>query len=483
MKNSFPKEFLWGGATAANQCEGAWNVDGRGPTVFDYITSGSHTRPRIFTRKQEPGVHYPNRQAIHHYERYEEDIRLFAEMGFKSYRMSLSWTRFFPKGDEVEANPLGIEHYRKVFVLCGELGIEPIVTLNHFEMPLYLVEEYHGWSNPIVIEFFINYVRVVFDAYKDLVKYWLTFNEINMMTLPFGSLLAGKKLEDGVSFISMKEETSEEKTLRFQALHHQFIASARAVNLGRMIHDGFQFGCMMNGMMYYPYTSHPDDVLETQKRTNIGNFLCADVQVRGSYPGFAKRYFLENDIKIEQGEKDEQILKNGTVDFYAFSYYASNCISVDPSINKMTGNFSMGIQNPHLKASDWGWVVDPTGLRVYLNMVYDRYQIPIMIVENGLGAVDEVSEDGHVHDDYRIDYMRLHIQQMAEAIKDGVDLIGFTPWGCIDLVSAGTGEMKKRYGMIYVDNDDMGEGTGNRIRKDSFYWYKKVIESNGAHLE
>lgn len=478
----FPEGFLWGGATAANQLEGAWDEDGRGPAVMDYVTNGSHHSPRIFAYPEHPDRYYPNRSGIDHYHRFEEDIALFAEMGFKVYRLSISWTRIFPNGDDALPNQKGIEFYRNLFLACRKHGIEPLVTINHFDMPLHLSQKYRGWASRDTIDFFMNYVTVIFNEYKDLVKYWLTFNEINLVTNPFGSLLAGIPQEDGASFFSMKPETEAQRSERFTALHHEFVASAKAVILGKSINPDFMIGCMIAGMTGYPHTCNPDDIIAAQQAMNFGNFLCSDVQVRGEYPGFAKRYFRDHNVTIDLTPEDEVLLKKGKVDFYSFSYYQSHCVSVDPDILRKAGNMSFGIPNPYLKASDWGWVVDPKGLRYYLNEVHNRYQVPVMVVENGLGALDVKNEDGSVHDDYRIDYMRQHIEQMAEAIADGVDLIGYTPWGCIDLVSAGTGEMKKRYGFIYVDKGDLGDGTYDRSRKDSFFWYQKVIASNGTDL-
>ena len=482
MSTGFPQGFLWGGATAANQCEGAWNVDGKGESTSDHMTSGSHRTPRRFTAKFDPNAVYPSHYAIDHYHRYEEDIALFAEMGFKVYRMSIAWTRIFPKGDETEPNRLGIEHYRKVFETCKRYGIEPLVTISHYELPYHLSQTYNGWASRQLIDFYLNYCRVILTEYRDLVKYWLTFNEINVMTLPFGGVFAGGLKSEDATLNFMMNENAEQRTVRYQALHHQFVASAKAVKLAHEINPNNQVGCMIAGMMSYPYTCDPKDVLLAQQKNEFGNFLCGDVHVRGEYPAFAKRYFTENGVNLQWAEDDAQVLREGTVDFYSFSYYASSCASTDPEVNKVQGNLMMGIPNPKLKASDWGWTMDAVGLRTYLNMVYSRYQIPLMVVENGLGAVDTLEADGTVHDSYRIDYLREHVQAMGEAIVDGVNLIGYTPWGCIDLVSAGTGEMKKRYGFIYVDIDDEGKGTGKRYKKDSFAWYQRVIASNGQDL-
>ncbi|MDU7240342.1 6-phospho-beta-glucosidase [Clostridium sp.] len=482
---SLPKDFLWGGATAANQFEGGYREGGKGLSTADVMTGGTHTTPRRITPKLEEGTYYPSHEAIDFYHNYKEDIRLFGEMGFKVFRMSINWTRIFPNGDELEPNEEGLKFYDDVFAELKKYNIEPLVTISHYEMPFGLVQNYNGWSSREVIDCYVRYCETIFNRYKDVVKYWLTFNEINCLTNSFGAFMAGGILLNNGSNLPLNSgnEKDESKQLRFQALHHQFIASAKAVKLGHSINKDFKIGCMIAYMCTYPYTCNPEDVLLAQQRDNINNFLCSDVQVRGAYPGFAKRYFKENNIKIQMEENDEEILKEGCIDFYTFSYYMSNCSTVDKEVENTSGNIIGGAKNPYLKASDWGWQIDPKGLRWTLNNIYNRYQIPMMVVENGLGAVDKVEEDGSINDDYRISYLRDHIIEMKEAVEDGVELIGYTPWGCIDLVSASTGEMKKRYGFIYVDKDNDGNGDLSRSKKDSFYWYKKVIESNGENLE
>ena len=483
----FPDNFFWGGATAANQCEGAWNEGGKGPSISDYMTAGSRTMPRRYTKTMEEGVKYPSHEAIDFYHHYKEDIALFAEMGFKMFRLSIAWTRIFPNGDDATPNKEGIEFYRSVFRECKKHGIEPLVTISHYELPYHLCEAYNGWTDRRVIDFYLNYCKTIFTEYKGLVKYWLTFNEINVLSHSFGATIAGGILPENESSMmdllqGKGKESSEDASRRFTALHHQFVASAKAVKMAHEIDSENRVGCMIAGVCTYPFTCSPEDQLLTQNILNNGYWLCSDVQVRGEYPFYSKRYFEENGIKINIAEGDEEVLKNGCVDFYSFSYYSTGCASADPEVQGTAGNMMMGIPNPYLKASEWGWVIDPKGLRYFLNEIYARYRIPIMVVENGLGAVDVVEPDGSIYDDYRIDYLRQHVEQMAEAIADGVDLIGYTPWGCIDLVSASTGEMKKRYGFIYVDKDDDGNGTLARSRKDSFYWYKKCIESNGRDI-
>ncbi len=480
----FPKNFLWGGATAANQYEGGWNEDGKGESVADHVTAGSRTTLRKFTQEIDKDVLYPSHKATDFYHHWKEDIAYMAEMGFKAYRMSIAWTRIYPNGDDEKPNPSGIEFYHNVFQECKKYGIEPIVTMSHYEMPYHLVEKYQGWASRDTIDFFLRYAETLFNEYKNEVKYWLTFNEINISMSSNGNVfsLGIIQKDNEINFFDPVSETSELKSLRFQALHHQFIASAKAVKLGHSINPDFKIGCMIASNVAYPYSCNPDDILLAQTTMNMNNYFCGDVMVRGSYPEFAKRYFEENDIKINITKEDKQILKEGKTDYYAFSYYMSLAQTSDPSVLGQGGNMFKGAKNPYLEESAWGWQIDPKGLRYYLNDVYNRYQVPLMVVENGLGAEDQLV-DGKVHDTYRIDYLRAHIEQMAEAIHDGVDLIGYTPWGWIDLVSASTGEMAKRYGFVYVDYNDDGTGDGKRYKKDSFDWYKNVIETNGENLD
>lgn len=487
MNTEFPKNFFWGGATAANQCEGGWNAGGKGPSTSDHMTGGSLTKAREFHREIDPNGYYPSHEAIDFYHRYKEDIALFAEMGFKMYRMSIAWTRIFPNGDEAEPNREGIEFYRNVFNELKKYGIEPLVTISHYEMPFGLCEKYDGWADRRCIDFFVNYCKVIFNEYKGLVKYWLTFNEINIITVPFGGYFAGGILSTvtSKSIFSQAEETPENRNKRFNAMHHQFVASAKAVALAHEIDPAYKVGCMIAGFVSYPLTSNPDDMLQAQERLKMGNYLCGDVMVRGEYPYFAESFFKRNAVEIKMEPGDAELLKAGKVDFYSFSYYSTSCVTADQEVLKNAkGNMLLpgSVANPNLKASEWGWTIDSKGLRWFLNELYGRYQVPLMVVENGLGATDEVAPDGSVHDDYRISYMRDHVIEMRKALDDGVDLIAYTPWGCIDLISAGTGEMKKRYGFIYVDKDNDGAGTLNRSRKDSFFWYKKCIESNGTVL-
>lgn len=465
MGTIFPENFLWGGAVAANQCEGAFNVDNKGLSVQDVAPRGIKGGPT-----SEPTKDNMKLIGIDFYHRYKEDIKLLAEMGFKVFRLSIAWSRIFPMGDEKEANEKGLQFYDDVFDECLKYGIQPIVTLSHYETPLHLSKAYDGWKSRKMIGFFNNYARTVFERYKDKVKYWLTFNEINSIThAPF--------LSGGI--YTPLEELSKQEI--YQAIHHELLASAEAVKSCHEIIPDAKIGCMILGMPVYPMTPSPEDVFETLNKERE-NFFFTDIQVRGYYPSYSKRFFKENNIKLDITEEDIEILKN-TVDFISFSYYMSICETSDKSIELGEGNIIGGVPNPYLESSEWGWQIDPKGLRYYLNILYDRYQKPLFIVENGLGAVDELVEleNGRktVLDDYRISYLRDHLLQVAEAIEDGVDLMGYTSWGCIDLVSFTTAQLKKRYGFIYVDRNDDGTGTLERYKKKSFYWYKKVISSNG----
>ncbi|HEL1929264.1 TPA: 6-phospho-beta-glucosidase [Streptococcus suis] len=480
----FPKGFLWGGATAANQYEGGWNLGGRGPATSDtYIAVDPDKRKDMshfgkpvsradveFALADQEGL-YPKRWGSDFYHRYKEDIALFAEMGFKTFRLSIAWSRIFPKGDELEPNEEGLAFYDAVFDELNKYGIEPLVTLSHYEFPLHLALEYGGWKNRKVIEFFVRYAETVFKRYQGKVKYWLTFNEINILGM-VGYLSGGLLFEDGKNDLEAM----------YQAVHHQFIASSLATKAAHEIDPENKVGCMLARMENYAATCNPDDVLAALKKDQE-NLFYTDVQVRGAYPSYMKRFFKENNIQVVFEPGDEAILKQYPVDFMSFSYYMTSITRALPDKDKATaGNLILGEANPYLEASDWGWQIDPVGLRITLNKLYDRYQVPLFIVENGLGALDKEEEDGSIEDSYRISYLEKHIQQMYEAIEDGVELMGYTPWGCIDLVSASTSEMSKRYGFIYVDADDQGKGSFDRSRKASFYWYKDVIASNGANV-
>ena len=475
--SKFPKEFLWGGATAANQFEGAYNVGGKGLSVQDVTPRGgvpvsdNDLNPFITELPTEDNLKL---EGIDFYHRYKEDVALFAEMGFKVFRTSIAWSRIFPNGDELEPNEEGLQFYDNLFDELAKYGIESLVTLSHYETPLHLARKYNGWVNRDLIGFYERYVRTVFNRYKNKVKYWLTFNEINSVL--------------HVPFISGGIATPVEKLSKqdlYQAVHHELVASALATKVGHEINPEFKIGCMVLAMPTYPMTPKPEDVLAAREFENQ-NYLFSDIHVRGKYPKYIQRFFKENDINIKFESGDKELLAENTVDFISFSYYMSSVQAHNPeNYQSGIGNLLGGIANPYLESSEWGWQVDPIGLRIVLNNLYDRYQLPLFIVENGLGAKDVLIEgaDGPtVDDDYRIDYLKKHLQQVGEAIEDGVELLGYTTWGCIDLVSASTAQMSKRYGFIYVDRNDDGSGTLNRYKKKSFYWYKEVIESNGETL-
>jgi 6-phospho-beta-glucosidase len=479
----FAKDFLWGGATAANQFEGAWDEDGKGPSVPDHVRGGTVNSPRTWDKNIEQGVYYPSHLAVDFYHRYKEDIALYGEMGFKCFRLSINWSRIFPAGMEEEPNQKGLDFYHRVFAECRKYGIRPLVTISHYELPWGLSEEYNGWTDRRVIDHFLRYCRTLFTEYKEEVDLWLTFNEINIAMSATGRIMGlGMQGRDHQPFF-LPSETPEEINDRFTALHNQFVASALAVQLGHEINADNRIGLMIAGSEIYPATCNPADVSAAREAMDMRNWFCGDVQVRGHYPYYAKRYFQEHNISVRMQEGDEEILQKGTVDFYSFSYYSSGVASAQPEEAQAAGNVFHGEKNPYLKSSEWGWQIDPEGLRIYLNDVYSRYEIPLMVVENGLGAIDEKSPDGIINDDYRIAYLREHIRAMWEAVQDGVELMGYLMWGCTDLVSASTGEMKKRYGFVYVDRDNEGHGDFHRERKASFTWYKKVIASNGEDLD
>lgn len=473
---SFPKDFLWGGAVAAHQVEGGWNKDGKGVSVVDVLTKGAHEVPRVITDSVESDQFYPNHEAIDFYGRYKEDVALFAEMGFKCFRTSIAWTRIFPNGDEATPNEAGLQFYDDLFDELLKYGIEPVITLSHFEMPNHLVKHYGSWANRQVIDFFVKFSQTVMERYQHKVKYWITFNEINNQRnwkLPiWGYCNSGMIYTD----------YPNPEQMMYQVLHHQFVASAQVVKLGHQINPDFKIGSMIHIMPLYPATCRPEDVLLAQELMRE-KYLFSDVQVRGYYPSYLIKEWQRKNIQIEMAAGDEQILREGCADYLAISYYMTNIVSTQKEQGQTTSLFENSRLNPYLPASDWGWQIDPDGLRVALSELYERYQKPIFIVENGLGALDEVQADGSINDDYRINYLSEHIKAVATAINyDGVEVMGYTPWGCIDCVSFTTGEYKKRYGFIYVDKHDDGTGTLARSKKKSFYWYQQVIASNGQNI-
>ena len=472
----FPKEFLWGGATAANQCEGAYDEDGRGLASVDVIPYGEDrfkvARGEMKMLECDDSHLYPAHYGIDFYHRYKEDIKLFADMGLKCFRFSIAWTRVIPDGDG-EVCDKGLDFYEAVVDECLKYGIEPLITINHFDAPINLINKFGGWKDARMFDAFLKLCEALFKRLGNKVKYWLTFNEINMLLhLPF--------MGAGILF----EEGEEKNQVLYTAAHHELLASAKAVIVAHKMMPDAMVGCMLAAGQFYPFSCNPDDVYKGME-ADRDNYFFTDVQARGEYPVWALKRMEKANVKLTISEEDKKILKEGTVDFISFSYYSSRCVSADPEVCK---NYAKGnavfasVKNPYLKASEWGWQIDPLGLRITCNTLYDRYNKPLFIVENGLGAKD-IIEDGKIHDTYRIDYMREHIKAMNAVInEDGIPLLGCTFWGIIDLVSASTGEMSKRYGMIYVDKDDKGEGTYNRLKKDSFFWYQKVIKTLGEDL-
>ena len=474
------KDFLWGGAVAAHQVEGGYNKGGKGISIADVMTAGTHTIPRKITDGIIEGNYYPNHEGINFYDKYKEDVKLFADMGFKCLRTSIAWTRIFPNGDDLEPNEEGLKFYDDLFDELLKYNIQPVITLSHFEMPYNLVKNYGGWRNRKLIDFFVRFCEVVMKRYKDKVKYWMTFNEINNQTITTNPIYAFTN-----SGIIYKEDENKEEVM-FQAAHYEFVASAKVVKIGHEINPDFMIGCMVAAMPSYPYSCNPEDIIRAEE-ANREQLMFTDVHVRGRYPKHTLKLWERNNYKLDITKEDEEILKEGTVDYIGCSYYLTTVVTVNKDI-KRTGNDSAGkadvVENPYLKTSDWGWTIDPVGLRFYLNQLYDKYEIPIFIVENGFGAVDVLKEDLTIEDDNRIEYLTNHIAEMKKAIEiDGVEVIGYTTWGCIDPISFTTGEMKKRYGFIYVDKDNDGNGTLRRSKKKSFEWYKKVIASNGENIE
>lgn len=474
---AFPKNFLWGGAVAAHQLEGGWKEGGKGVSVADVMTAGRHGVPREITDGVLEGKNYPNHDAIDFYHRFKEDIALLGEMGFKCFRTSIAWTRIFPNGDDAEPNEAGLKFYDEMFDAMRANGIEPVITLCHFELPLNIAKKYGGFRDRRVVDMFVKFATTCFERYKDKVTYWMTFNEINNqrnVTNPFFAFT-----NSGVTYA----EGEDRLAVMYQVAYNELVASAKAIIAARKINPKFRMGCMLAMAPTYPETCRPDDQIAALKDMDQ-SFFFGDVHVRGHIPNYTRQLWKNNGWEIKTEAGDAEILKAGVVDYFSFSYYMSYAISsVANNPNAVKDEFVPGVKNPFIKVSDWGWPIDPVGLRYMLNVLYERYEIPLMISENGIGLHEKPDADGKIDDQARIDYFRAHIAEMKKAIEiDGVDLFAYCPWGPIDLVSAGTGEMEKRYGFIYVDKDNDGRGTLARSRKNSFFWYKKVIASNGEDL-
>lgn len=501
-KMTLRKDFLWGGAVAAHQLEGGWNAGGKGVSVADVMTVGANGVERRITDGVLPDENYPNHEAIDFYHRYKDDVKLFAELGVNCFRTSIAWTRIFPNGDESEPNEEGLQFYDDLFDECLKNGIEPVITLSHFEMPYHLVTEYGGWRNRRLIDFFVRFAEVVMTRYKDKVKYWMTFNEINNQAnfdLDFAPFT-----NSGLKFVAGENR----EKIMYQAAHYELVASAKVVDLGHKINPDFEIGCMIAMCPIYPATCKPEDMMAAQVAMQRRLWF-TDVHARGHYPSYMLKYFERKAFDLDITPEDIEDLSKGEVDYIGFSYYMSFAIKdqaekIDPSLKlnympstaeKTENQENLGaptfdyienrdlVKNQYVEASEWGWQIDPLGLRYSMNWFNERYEKPLFIVENGFGAVDKVEEDGSIHDPYRVEYLKAHIEAMKDAVEyDGVDLMGYTPWGFIDLVSAGTGEMKKRYGFIYVEKDNEGNGSLERSKKDSFEWYSQVIASNGEKL-
>ncbi len=486
---SFPKSFLWGTSISAEQVEGGWNEGGKSPVQIDYAAAGDASNMRKVwylnadgTRGSMPAfgklpkgakyqlfddIHYTNHDAADFYHHWKEDLALFAEMGFTTFNTSLAWSRIYPYGKDHGVNQEGVEFYRNVFTEARRLGMDPVITLYKYDEPVWYEETYGGWENRAMIDEFVAFATTCFKEYRGLINKWMTFNEINIL-LMFRQM--------GNSNLPMQNI--------YEQIHNQIIASARSTIEAHKIDPDLKVGCMIAGQCSYPLTPDPEDVMANYEHFQYNFCYCADAMIRGAYPTFACRMWKEDGVQLNVTEEDKKDMMEGKADFLGFSYYSSGCVTTHTEAGEAGGgNLSVGAKNPYLKASDWGWQIDPTGYKYTLHMLWDRYNLPLFDVENGLGAYDKVEEDGSIHDPYRIDYHRRHIQKLKEAIEEGVNIFGYTTWGGLDLVSASTGQMDKRYGMIYVDMNDKGEGTFERKRKDSFFWYKKCIESNGEDLD
>ena len=486
---SFPKNFLWGGAICSAQADGAFDEDGRGLGLQDcryfdadwdfnqiyninaYVSDMTNSNLKRAI-EDKTADYYPMRRGIDFYHEYENDLKLFNELGMNIFRLSISWSRFFPTGEEEEPNPKAIEHYHKLFKSIKDNGMKIFATITHYDTPVALVLKYGGWKNKKVIDCYLKFIKVLFEEYGDIVDYWLPFNEINAARFSHW---------DGAGIIQENEENVEQAI--FDSLHNQFVANAKVVQLSKEMIKKNNIGAMIAAFTIYPATCKPDDVMQQLTDERYANWFYFDVMARGEYPQYMNEFFAKLNVKINITDEEKELLKNNTVDFLSFSYYASQIASCDEGWEVTSGNMSGNVYaNPYLKKSDFGWTIDATGLRIYMNRIYDRYQLPIFIAENGLGAFDKIEEDGKIHDDYRIAYLKEHLKQMSLAIEDGVDCFGYTMWGIIDIVACGPLTMDKRYGVIYVDRDNRGKGSNRRYKKDSFAYYQNVIKTNGEEL-
>lgn len=466
LVKEFPKDFMWGGAIAANQAEGAYMEDGKGLDISSGFPNGiKHDHDKVI----DPNKFYPTHEAIDFYHRYKEDLALMEEMNFNVFRTSINWSRIFPNGDDSEPNEAGLKFYDDLFDEMIKRGMQPLITLSHYETPVHLVEKYGSWRNRKLINFFLNYCETVFERYKEKVKLWLTFNEINNM----------RRMPGGAGGIFFEEGENKQQVI-YQASHNMFVANSLAIEKFRKIIPDGKIGCMLSLSNVYPHTCKPEDVFETMELRRR-SLMFGDVMIRGEYPSYTARIWEDEGVEVKMQPGDEELIKRYTCDFLAFSYYRTSTHEYGQPFYGDTGG-DQGTPNPYIGTTPWGWQIDPLGLRYTLNELYDRYQIPLFVVENGLGQIDEIDEDGQINDSYRIEYVRDHVKAIKEALKDGVDIMGYTYWGPIDIISAGTGEMKKRYGFIYVDRDNEGNGTMERRKKASFDWYANLIKNNGNNI-
>jgi len=464
----FPKDFLWGASTSAYQVEGASLTHGKGPSWQDV--------------KEIPEGTSGLEVCADHYHHYKEDVALMAEMGFKVYRFSISWSRLLPEGTG-RINQEGIDFYNNLIDECLKYDIIPLVTMFHFDMPAAL-DERGSWSNPDSVDWFVEFATLMYKSYGDRVKYWLTINEQNMLTL-VGPVIGTLHIPEGC--------TNEIKEI-YQQNHHMLVAQAKAMVLcHEMVEDG-KIGPAPNISLVYPASCKPEDVIASQNSNAIQSWLYLDMSVHGVYNNLVWAYLEEHDATPTFAPGDEEALKNGNPDFIGFNYYNTSTVEdyslLDTEVKSTKTDqqnrggvqgFYKSFRNPNLGTTEFGWEIDPVGFRATVREIYSRYRLPLIVTENGLGAYDTLTEDGKVHDPYRIEYLRKHIEQVQLAITDGVEMMGYCPWSAIDLISTHEGAVK-RYGFIYVDREEFDLKSLDRYRKDSFFWYKDVIASNGQNL-
>ncbi len=481
----FPEDLLWGSASADFQYEGGFGEGGRGNVTGDYVTNGSHTVPRMMTYIMPDGTtgasamrtsipegakayldetkYYPSHQATDFYHHYKEDIQLLSDMGLNCLRFSICWGRIFPTGEEETPNEEGLAFYEDIIDTCLENNMEPLITICHDEVPVYLSDEYDGWSSRHTIDCYLKLCKALFERFSSKVKYWITFNEINVLS--------------GFSHLGVH---SCEPQATFQAVHHMFIANSLAIKMAKEYREDCMVAVMYALSPVYSLTCKPEDVfaqLDVRRRT----LFYIDVMARGYYPNYADKMFKELGVEIKMEPGDEDIIKANTIDYIAFSCYRSTTASAKTKLDLTGLSFDT---NPYLEQTAWGWPIDPQSIRFVCNEIYDRYQKPLFIVENGMGEVDVPDENLYVNDAYRIDYLNDHFKEIQKAVEiDKIPVLGYTMWGGVDLVSLSTGEMKKRYGWIYVDMDDLGNGTLKRVPKASYYWMKEFMETKGQNLK